>query len=133
LAEGLPVEFTGWREDVGEVLRELDLLLVPSTSAEATTRVILDAFSAGVPVVAYAVGGIPEIVRDGENGFLARERSPESLAERVKEAMATDLDWIARRARVEWERRFTLKRYRDEMVMVYRAEMKALSVAGSRE
>jgi glycosyltransferase involved in cell wall biosynthesis len=133
LAEGLPVEFTGWREDVGEVLRELDLLLVPSTSAEATTRVILEAFSAGVPVVAYAVGGIPEIVRDGENGFLARERSPESLAERVKEAMATDLDLIARRARVEWERRFTLKRYRDEMVMVYRAEMKALSVAGSRE
>jgi glycosyltransferase involved in cell wall biosynthesis len=133
LAEGLPVDFTGWREDIGEVLRELDLLLVPSTSAEATTRVILEAFSAGVPVVAYPVGGIPEIVRDGENGFLARQRSPEALAERVKEAMAADLDLIARRARIEWERRFTLKRYRDEMVAMYRAEMKALSVAGSRE
>ncbi len=133
LAEGLPVEFTGWREDVGAVLRELDLLLVPSTTAEATTRVILEAFAAGVPVVAYPVGGIPEIVRDGENGFLARQRSPESLAERVKEAFRSDLDSIARRARVEWERRFTLKRYRDEMVAMYRAEMKALSAAGSRE
>ncbi len=133
LAKGLPVEFTGWREDVGEVLRGLDLLLVPSTAAEATTRVILEAFSAGVPVVAYAVGGIPEIVRDGENGFLAKQRSPEALAERVKEAMQADLDGVARRARVEWERRFTLKRYRDEMVTVYRAGIKALSAAGSRE
>jgi glycosyltransferase involved in cell wall biosynthesis len=133
LAEGLPVEFLGWREDVGEVLRDLDLLLVPSTAAEATTRVILEAFSAGVPVVAYPVGGIPEIVRDGENGFLTRERSPGALAERVREAMDGDLDGIARGARAEWERRFTLKRYQDEMISVYRSEIKAMSAAGSRE
>ena len=133
LAEGLPVEFTGWRDDVGAVLRDLDLLLVPSTAAEATTRVIMEAFSAGVPVVAYAIGGIPEIVRDDENGFLVHERSPEALAARVKDAMEADLDKIAQHARADWESKFTVKRYRDEMMGVYRAEMKTFSAAGVRE
>ena len=121
LAQGLPVEFTGWREDVGAVLRELALLVVPSTAAEATTRVILEAFSAGVPVVAYAIGGIPEIVRDGENGFLVEDRSPAALAARVRDAMGADLDRVAQQARADWERRFTIKRYRDEMMEVYGA------------
>jgi glycosyltransferase involved in cell wall biosynthesis len=133
LAEGLPVEFTGWRDDVGAVLRDLDLLLVPSTAAEATTRVILEAFSAGVPVVAYSIGGIPEIVRDGENGFLVQERSPEALAARVRDAMAADLDQIARRARADWERMFTIQRYRQEMMAVYREEMKTVSAGSMRE
>jgi glycosyltransferase involved in cell wall biosynthesis len=132
LAEGLPVEFTGWREDVGAVLRDLDLLLVPSTAAEATTRVIIEAFSAGVPVVAYANGGIPEIVRDGDNGFLVQDRSPEALAARVKDAMAADLDEIARRARADWERKFTIRRYREEMTGVYRAEMRKLAAVTVR-
>jgi glycosyltransferase involved in cell wall biosynthesis len=133
LAERLPVEFTGWRDDVGAVLHDLDLLLVPSTAAEATTRVILEAFSAGVPVVAYAIGGIPEIVRDGENGFLVPECSAEGLARRVMDAMESDLEGIATRARGEWERRFTVERYREEMMGVYRAELKGLPAAIVRE
>jgi hypothetical protein len=133
LAEGLPVEFTGWRDDVGAVLRDLDLLLVPSTAAEATTRVILEAFSAGVPVVAYSIGGIPEIVRDGENGFLVQEPSSEALAARARDAMAADLDQIARRARADWERKFTIQRYRQEMMAVYGEQLKTLPAGSVRE
>jgi glycosyltransferase involved in cell wall biosynthesis len=113
LAAGLPVEFVGWQEDVGAVLRGLDLLAVPSSPEEATTRVILEAFSAGVPVVAYAVGGIPEIVRDGENGFLVPERTPEALARKI--VGASNLATCAQRAREEFLRRYTVERYRDEM------------------
>src|SRR4030095_8548742 len=69
-AAGLPIEFLGWRDDVNDTLSELDLLIVPSASVEGTTRVILEAYAAGVPVVASASGGIPEIARDGETGFL---------------------------------------------------------------
>ncbi len=115
LAAGLPVEFLGWREDVGEVLADLDLLIAPSTAAEATTRVILEAFSAGVPVVAYAIGGIPEIVRDGENGFLVPECEPGALARKILEVLQTDLRPIAHRARAEWQQRFTIHRYQSEM------------------
>jgi hypothetical protein len=120
-AEGLPVEFLGWQEDVGKVLAGLDLLVVPSTEAEATTRVILEAFSAGVPVVAYAIGGIPEVVRDGVNGFLVGEagRGPAVLAERIIEVLGMDLSGVVERARGDFEERFTLERYRDEMIGVY--------------
>ena len=87
-ATGLPVEFLGWRDDVGSVLSALDLLVVPSSPAEATTRVILEAYAAGVPVVASASGGIPEIVRDGETGFLVPPGNPVRLAARIREALA---------------------------------------------
>jgi glycosyltransferase involved in cell wall biosynthesis len=115
LAEGLPVEFSGWREDVGPVLADLDLLVAPSTAAEATTRVILEAFSAGVPVVAYAAGGIPEIVRDGDNGFLVPECEPGALARKILEVVRMDLSGVVRRGRCDWERRFTIGRYQREM------------------
>lgn len=121
LAEGLPVEFPGWREDVGTVLRELDLLVVPSTAAEATTRVILEAFSGGVPVVAYAIGGIPEIVRDGENGFLVPQCEPGALARKISEVMRLDLRPIVEAARQDWERNYTVARYRREMTEIMSA------------
>src|SRR5262249_23143821 len=61
-AAELPVEFPGWTDDVYAAMQSLDLLLVPSTKVEATTRVILEAFAAGLPVIAFGVGGIPEVV-----------------------------------------------------------------------
>src|SRR5579872_1937180 len=51
LSAGLPVVFAGWSNDVAPVFAELDLLVVASTWVEANPRVIVEAFSAGVPVV----------------------------------------------------------------------------------
>jgi len=121
LAEGLPVDFPGWSNDVGAALAGLDLLVVPSTQTEATTRVILEAFSAGVPVVAYAAGGIPEIVQDGWNGFLVRECEPAALARRILEVTRLDLAAVAARARQDWERNYTLARYREQMTGIIAA------------
>lgn len=59
---------TGWVE-AGAFLRSLDLLLVPSFS-EGLPTVIPEAMVRGVPVLATPVGGIPEILRHGQNGFL---------------------------------------------------------------
>ena len=80
LARGLPVEFSGWTDDIGSVLARLDVLVVPSLGAEATTRVVLEAFSAKAPVVAFATGGIPEVIVHDRTGLLVREPSPEALA-----------------------------------------------------
>lgn len=93
-------------------------MVVPSTAAEATTRVILEAFSAGVPVVAYAIGGIPEIVRDSENGFLVPECEPAALAKKIEEVLGLDMTPIVERARADWEQRYTVERYRREMMEV---------------
>lgn len=121
LAEGLPVDFLGWRDDIDAVLSNLDLLVLPSTSAESNPRVMLEAFSAGVPVVAYASGGIPEFIRDGKNGFLIPECEPRALARKILDITAMDLAPVAMRARADWERNYTLARYREQMIEIIAA------------
>lgn len=125
LAANLPVDFLGWREDIGAVLSELDLLVVPSTGAEATTRVILEAFSAGVPVVAYSIGGIPEVVRDGVNGFMVDECEPAALARKILDVMTLDVTPVTAHARADWERKYTLARYREQMIRIIAASATA--------
>jgi glycosyltransferase involved in cell wall biosynthesis len=115
LSEGLPVEFLGWQDNPGEVLARLDLLVVPSTVPEATPRIILEAFSGGVPVLASASGGIPELIEHNRTGFLI-----ESLAAQMR-ALAADpelLSRVAANARAEWRARFTLEKYQGSILRI---------------
>ena len=74
LQEGSPrrVTFLGQvgGDEVRTLLSSARALLVPSTWYEGQPRVILEAFSAGVPVLASRIGGLPELVEDGVNGLL---------------------------------------------------------------
>jgi glycosyltransferase involved in cell wall biosynthesis len=113
LAAGLPVEFLDWQEDAGAVMRELDILVIPSTR-EGMPRVLLEAFSAGLPVVAFPVGGIPEVIEDKITGFLTREARPSELAATLLDVLEIDPDKlraVTHNARREWERRYTLGAY----------------------
>jgi glycosyltransferase involved in cell wall biosynthesis len=115
-AEGLPVEFRGWVSNVYSALAGLDLVLAPSAGHEATTRVILEAFAASVPVIAFRSGGIPEVVQDGVNGYLVD--SAEDMARRA--AILLQLPprerlRVSKAARETWERRFTKDRYQREL------------------
>ena len=74
LAAGLPIEFLGWRDDVAHVLNELDLLVVASRQ-EGMGRIIIEAFAAGIPVVAFPAGGIPELIADHETGYSGRHQN----------------------------------------------------------
>jgi len=118
LAEDLPVEFAGWTEDVEGVLATLDLLVVPSAAIDATPRVILEAFAAGVPVVAFAAGGIPEIVEHGVTGFLVEERSPEALASAIRDVLREPdrMREVAQKVRAKVRAAFSLERYQAEMI-----------------
>jgi glycosyltransferase involved in cell wall biosynthesis len=121
LSAGLPVEFTGWREDVYAVLRELDLLVVPSAPGEATTRVILEAYAAGVPVVATASGGIPEVLNNGETGYLVERFAPYAIANRMHAFLTTprgERQEFSENARAAWRKRYSLERWRRRMVEI---------------
>jgi glycosyltransferase involved in cell wall biosynthesis len=72
----------GYQEELADVYRRLAVLLIPSRS-EGLPNVALEAMGHGVPVVATSVGGLPEVVSDGENGFLAPSGDAEVLAQRV--------------------------------------------------
>jgi len=115
-AAGLPVEFAGWVRDVYQALAKIDLLLVPSAPHEATTRVILEAFAAGVPVIAFRSGGIPEVVEDGRNGFLVN--SAEEMARLAVELLGNRqwLETVSSRARQSWSDRFSLERFHAELL-----------------
>ncbi len=116
----LPIVFRGWQDDVGPVLRELDVLAVPSTAIDATPRVIIEAFSAGVPVVAYPSGGIPELIEDGCNGILTAVSSPASLAEAIRALLnnPAQAERLRANARCSYEARFTLERFRQNVVAI---------------
>jgi glycosyltransferase involved in cell wall biosynthesis len=76
------VEFVGFVDRVGDYLGALDLFVLPS-NIEGIGGILLDAMQFGLPVIATRVGGLPEIVRDGENGILVRPRSPDHLVEAI--------------------------------------------------
>ncbi len=103
------VEFLGRREDMPDVFASLDCLLVAST-VDSFGRAPLEAMAAGIPVVAAPCGGLPELVRDGETGFLAASARPEDLASAVEAALSDPARTarIARAARERVEREFTL-------------------------
>jgi glycosyltransferase involved in cell wall biosynthesis len=69
----------GWRRDVPALLSALDLFVLTSLF-EGLPRAVLQAMVAGVPVVATAVGGTPEVVRDGETGLLVPPGDPAAAA-----------------------------------------------------
>lgn len=135
LAAGLSVEFLGWREDVASVLENLDLLVMPSQD-EGMPRALLEAFSAGVPVVAYPAGGIPEVIVDGETGFLTGGTSPEALATRIGDVIASRPDALRRViaiARKAWERSYTLAQYQERITAVMESLVSASQPARETE
>lgn len=77
------VWFMGYRSDVQNVISQLDLIVL-SSLWEGLPLLPIEAFSVGKTVVATAVDGTPEIVKDGENGLLMEIKNSEEIAEKVK-------------------------------------------------
>ncbi|HLH42254.1 MAG TPA: glycosyltransferase family 4 protein [Bryobacteraceae bacterium] len=110
------VEFRGWTDDLPAFLQEIDLLVVPSLH-DNLPRVIMEAFAAGVPVLAFDSGAIPEVVEHGQTGLLIRERSEDALARAILVASAQpdQLQQMAARAQARWRERYSLPRFQSEI------------------
>ncbi len=70
----------GERDDVPQIMRGLDLFVLPSL-AEGISNTILEAMASGLPVVATTVGGNPELVREGHTGALVPPDDPQAMAQ----------------------------------------------------
>ncbi|MGB5344836.1 MAG: glycosyltransferase family 4 protein [Woeseia sp.] len=77
------VEFTGYVSEVDDYLSVFDVFVFPSLH-EGLGSTLLDAMSFGLPIVATAVGGIPDIIEDGINGYLIKPEQPEALLDGVR-------------------------------------------------
>jgi glycosyltransferase involved in cell wall biosynthesis len=118
-AEGR-VLFTGWREDVPELLASFDVYALPS-HFEGLCYAVIEAQAAGVPVVATPVGGVRENVVEGETGLLARPGDPASLAAGINRLL--DDPELARRLSGEARRRvferYDVRRMVEETIALY--------------
>ena len=111
LAElGLRARFAmpGFTKELDKLLPHAAMLVLPSYT-EGLPNVVLEAGAAGVPVVATAVGGTPEVVVDGETGFLVPAGDPAALADRIGVLLADEARRRAmgRAARRHMEAAFT--------------------------
>jgi glycosyltransferase involved in cell wall biosynthesis len=101
------VRLAGFRDDLPDILPCLDLLVHPATM-EGLGVSLLQAASAGVPIVASVAGGIPEAVRDGENGLLVPPGDVPALREAVGALLA---DPARRRALGQGGRRLMAREF----------------------
>jgi glycosyltransferase involved in cell wall biosynthesis len=111
---------TGFRQDVSDIIRIIDLLVLPS-HYEPFGRVLIEAMSAGKPVIGTTVGGIPEIIADGVTGILVPPNSPDELAKAV--AKILEDPEVARQMGQAGQQRaqtfFSSQRYVREIKKVY--------------
>ena len=115
-------------EEVYAAYTRHDLLVVPSLPGEGIPRVLLEAMAAGLPVVATRVAGIPDLVKDGENGLLV----PPGDSRAIGDAAARLLTDDALRARCvaggyETARQHTADAQADRLVEIVAAQLSGLS------
>ena len=104
--------FTGWipHDKLPDYLNELKLLVLPSYT-EGLPNIMLEAMACGTPVLATPVGAIPDVITDGETGFIMENNSPECIARNVIRALNhPNLERIAENARALVEREFTFEK-----------------------
>ena len=118
---GVDARFHGFVPGASERLRDLDVLVQPSR-ADNFPLAVLEAMAAGLPVVATRVGGIPELVVDGQTGLLVEPESPAALAEAL-ESLAASRDRRLELGRLDRERarqEFSTERMAGRTVALYR-------------
>jgi glycosyltransferase involved in cell wall biosynthesis len=107
------VVFTGHRNDIPALLREIDIFVFPVISGEGFSRAILEAMAAGKPVIATDDAGNPEAVIDGATGYIVRTKDTAILTDKINELILNKEKrgsmGMAGRKRVE--KMFPIERY----------------------
>ncbi|MGD0454119.1 MAG: glycosyltransferase family 4 protein [Solirubrobacteraceae bacterium] len=118
------VSWLGERDDVPELIRALDILLLPSQE-EPFARALLEAMALEVPVLATNVGGPPEIVRDGRDGYLLPPGEPaawEQAVRRIVESPEQGRE-LGRAGRLRVAEAFDIKDHVEAILAAYRRAM----------
>ncbi len=127
-AEGLPVTWLPRRPDVVPLLQAADVATVPSVWPEPLARSIMEGLACGLPVVATAVGGSPEVLTGTMADFLVPPHDADALAERLRTVLTwrSDDPDLGPRCRRAAEERLSLG---DEVDLIERAMLDAVTEA----
>jgi colanic acid/amylovoran biosynthesis glycosyltransferase len=122
------VKILGWQsqEQIIELLHESHILLAPSVTSQDGDRegipgAIVEALAWGLPVLSTRHSGIPEVIRDGESGFLVPERDADALAERLEYLVEHPEIWpeMGRKGRKFVEEHYDIDKLNDRLVEIY--------------
>jgi glycosyltransferase involved in cell wall biosynthesis len=121
---GSRVRFLGPKRFVEPFMQAADCLICPSIWAEAAGLVNLEALACSLPVVASRVGGIPEFIEHGRNGFLFSPGDQHELAERIERLFHDEQtrQRLGRQARSDVVEGFSLKSLLDQHLSLYQTD-----------
>lgn len=127
------------REIVRQEMQKAYLFSMPSITmpdgeAETFGMVYLEAQACGVPVVAFLSGGIPEVVRDGETGFLSPERDVSALRKNIRHLLSSReaRERLSKAATAHVRERFELNKVNRQLEDLYDRVQEGSFVNGSR-
>lgn len=125
-AEGLGiadlVTFTGFRKEMPQIMRAIDIFVLVSTYKEGLSRVIIEAMATGIPVIAFCVGGNIEVINSGINGYIVPTKSIDGVADAIVE-LVTDTRKrmeMGRNAREHIVKHFNLKTQVEKIQSIYK-------------
>jgi glycosyltransferase involved in cell wall biosynthesis len=115
------IRMLGFREDLLNVFRSLDVFAIPSVEGDTIPQVLMQALAIGIPVVSTTVGSIPDVVIEGETGYVVPPRDANALAGRIA-MLLDDAGLRARmgvRGRSLVEDTYSIDKMLDRMEAVY--------------
>jgi len=119
------VRFLGFRDDARQIVRSADVVVLPSVRGEGLPLSLLEAAAMGKPAIASQLAGLPEIIVDGETGYVVQPADPEALASRLGKLLADAClrERMGRAARARAQELFTRDRRAREIERVYVAAL----------
>ncbi len=113
-------------------MQQAAALICPSECQESFGRVVIEAFAAGTPVIASAIGALPELVEHGRTGLLFRPGDAEDLADKIQWFLSHPRQARAmrREARAEFEAKYTAERNYPILMEIYERAIRHRHTAG---
>ncbi len=124
--ESIPnIEFLGFKsgKELHSYVKKAKFIVVPSVCFENNTMVIPEAYTLGTPAIASRIGGIPEFVEEGKNGYLFEPRSVQQLKEAIEKALRlSDGEYkeMCKNARSFADAHFTEDIYYEKLMALYK-------------
>lgn len=111
----------GFRDDLLDVFRSLDIFAIPTIEGDTIPQVLMQALAVGLPVVSTTTGSIPDVLRDRESGFIVPPRNADALARRIGELLEDPAlrTRMGRQGRATVVESYSIDRMLDELERVY--------------
>ncbi|NQT90821.1 MAG: lipopolysaccharide heptosyltransferase II [Candidatus Omnitrophica bacterium] len=124
------IHFLGSRHDMPRQMAKLDLVVMPSVGEEAFGRAIIEAQACGVPVIASKIGGIVDIIRDGENGILVAPRDWNELSDAIIKVLKDEAlrQRLSKAGRMSVEKNFSLSQMYAKTIKVYQEALNSFKI-----